>query len=284
MAPVEVVAEVPPVDASADANAARKKPRRRGRKSKGGAQAENVAGAVSESHEAAPIPAPVASVRDESATMEMPSSSSHGPRRHPVIPQGRVFGTVHDVVEDAPVGFDALDDEAKTYFKSIEELLTEDAMLLQSDEGRMGMARVRFSSCNDKVSRLHSIIDRDLLLQNIYTEVDGKELLLAADYDGSRIMEKLIRVSSDFHRRVLMDRFRGRFRDLVQHRFASHVVQTLLTLGAQMVAQAADGSASAEQEKSATEGELLAMEQYILDFCGVCHMGMDCGVCLTSDG
>jgi hypothetical protein len=52
---------------------------------------------------------------------------------------------------------------------------------------------------------------------------------------GSRILEKLLRISSDFQIRVFTDRLNGHYASLFQHQFGSHVIQTLLGLSADIV-------------------------------------------------
>jgi nucleolar protein 9 len=54
------------------------------------------------------------------------------------------------------------------------------------------------------------MIDQRLFIQNAYAEVDGKELTIACDYEGSRILEKLMGASNDFQLRVFADRLNGR--------------------------------------------------------------------------
>jgi nucleolar protein 9 len=65
--------------------------------------------------------------------------------------------------------------------------------------------------------------------------LEDNELRLATDYDCSRILEKLLRLSDDFQLRVFMDRITGRFADVFRHQYASHVCQTLLEAAADVV-------------------------------------------------
>ena len=78
-------------------------------------------------------------------------------------------------------------------------------------------------------------LDQQLFLENVYTEVQGKELVLATDHSCSLVLEKLLRASNDFQLRVFFDKFNGNFLKLFTHRFASHVCQTLITLCADSV-------------------------------------------------
>ncbi|KAI3650864.1 hypothetical protein MP228_004345 [Amoeboaphelidium protococcarum] len=77
----------------------------------------------------------------------------------------------------------------------------------------------------------HSLQDNDetrLLIESLYDEIDGKELMVATDYSGSRLMELMVRMSSEFQLRVLMDRMRGHYLDMLCDRMASHVIQVIL--------------------------------------------------------
>jgi hypothetical protein len=45
----------------------------------------------------------------------------------------------------------------------------------------------------------------------VYEEVSGHEVDLATDHDGSRILEKLFKLSDDFTLRVFFDKLSGRY-------------------------------------------------------------------------
>jgi nucleolar protein 9 len=77
--------------------------------------------------------------------------------------------------------------------------------------------------------------EQQLFLSNVFDELDGKEVLIATDYETSRILEKLLKSASDFQLRVFSDRLNGSFAELFSHQFASHVCQTLLNLGSVVV-------------------------------------------------
>jgi nucleolar protein 9 len=87
------------------------------------------------------------------------------------------------------------------------------------------------------------------------------------------VLEKLLKISSDFELRVFMDRLTGRYAELFTHRFASHVCQTLLTLSADIVEREARGESipgpNEEAEKGSDVGVLLSMEQLVLSLCKV---------------
>ncbi|KAI8922968.1 armadillo-type protein [Entophlyctis helioformis] len=122
--------------------------------------------------------------------------------------------------------------------------------------------------------------DMQLFIQNAYAELKGKELAIAGDFEGSRILEKLLRGSSDIQVRSQAYRFAGDFRRLVTHQFASHVVQTLLLLAADVVEREVDGEVAGfektmdEDDLDAEEIEwrnkLPSMEKILVALCGEC--------------
>lgn len=77
--------------------------------------------------------------------------------------------------------------------------------------------------------------DRDVFLQNVYTEAEGKELKLASSQSCSRLMERLIQLSNTSQKKRLFEAFGGHFLSLVQHRFASHCCEALFLRSAGVV-------------------------------------------------
>ncbi|GAB5586639.1 Nucleolar protein 9 [Umbelopsis nana] len=113
--------------------------------------------------------------------------------------------------------------------------------------------------------------DQQLFVSNVYSEVENKELVLATDHSCSMVLEKLLKISSDFEIRVFMDRLTGRYAELFTHRFASHVCQTLLTIAADIVERETRGESVPGPDEGAKDkedvGELLSMEQLVLSLC-----------------
>lgn len=58
---------------------------------------------------------------------------------------------------------------------------------------------------------IFSPLEQQLFLENVYTEVQGKELVLATDHSCSLVLEKLLRASNDFQLRVFFDKFNGKY-------------------------------------------------------------------------
>ncbi|KAF2737942.1 ARM repeat-containing protein [Polyplosphaeria fusca] len=79
--------------------------------------------------------------------------------------------------------------------------------------------------------------ERTLFLANVYKEASGKELKLANSQSCSRLMERLILLSTPEQLKGLFQAFSGHFLHLVQHRFASHCCEALFIHAAPIVTQ-----------------------------------------------
>ncbi|KAK3385068.1 armadillo-type protein [Podospora didyma] len=88
--------------------------------------------------------------------------------------------------------------------------------------------------------------DRDMFLQNVYKEAVGKELKLASSQSCSRLMERLILLSSTRQKKHLFEAFAGHFISLITHRFASHCCEKLFLQSAPIVTQELQGAAEPE--------------------------------------
>ncbi|KAF9162149.1 Nucleolar protein 9 [Actinomortierella ambigua] len=144
---------------------------------------------------------------------------------------------------DAAAIFGFIDPDVQQYFKGVENALDEAAF--------------------------ETAEDQQLFLENVYTEVQGKELVLATDHSCSLILEKLLRVSNDFQLRVFFDKMNGNFLKIFTHRFASHVCQTLVTLCADAVEREvrSNETKAPAQSIAAEDGVLLSAEELILNMC-----------------
>lgn len=69
--------------------------------------------------------------------------------------------------------------------------------------------------------------EKNLFIESVYQEANGKELKIACSQGCSRLMEKLISMSDIQQIRRIFSKFIGHFLHLVQHRFASHCCETL---------------------------------------------------------
>ena len=103
--------------------------------------------------------------------------------------------------------------------------------------------------------------DRSLFLANVYREAEGKELKIACSQGCSRLMERLILLSTTEQKKALFEKFEGNFAHLVQHRFASHCCETLFVQSAGVVTQ----ELTADTKKDVVEGEeIVTMESLFL--------------------
>ncbi|PSN62519.1 putative rRNA processing protein Nop9 [Corynespora cassiicola Philippines] len=92
----------------------------------------------------------------------------------------------------------------------------------------------------DELLELNQFADpeeRALFLENVYKEADGKELKIAHSQGCSRLMERLILLSTPAQLKGLFQKFSGSFLHLVQHRFASHCCEALFIQAAPVVTQ-----------------------------------------------
>lgn len=91
--------------------------------------------------------------------------------------------------------------------------------------------------------------DKKAFLTNIYKEASGKELKIANSQGCSRLLERLIQLSSAEQCSNLFEQFSGNFVSLMTHRFASHCCEALFVRGAPLLteemSQKADSSLEA---------------------------------------
>ncbi|KAF2814248.1 ARM repeat-containing protein [Mytilinidion resinicola] len=104
-----------------------------------------------------------------------------------------------------------LDEEEQEYFKRADELL--------------------------EMNQFEGPEERALFLENVYQEAEEKELKIANSQSCSRLMERLILLSTPAQLKSLFQKFNGHFLNLVQHRFASHCCEALFIHAAPMVTQ-----------------------------------------------
>jgi nucleolar protein 9 len=101
--------------------------------------------------------------------------------------------------------------------------------------------------------------ERDLFLENVFREAEGKELKIACSQSCSRLMERLILLSSTKQKKKLFGVFAGNFSHLCQHRFASHCVEGLFIGSAGVVTRELTGDEKVEEKKQG--GDDIEMNQ-----------------------
>ncbi|KAJ4291173.1 Nucleolar protein 9 [Kalmusia sp. IMI 367209] len=104
-----------------------------------------------------------------------------------------------------------LDEDEQEYFKRADELL--------------------------ELNQFDGPDERNLFIESVYKEADGKELKIANSQSCSRLLERLILLSTPMQLKALFQQFNGHFVHLVQHRFASHCCEALFIQAAPIVTQ-----------------------------------------------
>lgn len=133
-------------------------------------------------------------------------------------------GTNAIEVADRPY-YGLLEDEEQEYFRRADELL--------------------------ELNDFPSSEERSLFLANVYREAKGKELKIACSQSCSRLMERLILLSTPQQKKKLFTQFAGNFPHLVSHRFASHCCETLFIQSASIVTDELTGEEKKEEKKEA---------------------------------
>ncbi|KAI0721971.1 armadillo-type protein [Cerioporus squamosus] len=167
------------------------------------------------------------------------------------------------VDQNAPFGY--VDAEVKAYFRTV------DVQIREWQETRPEVEADEDVDPNE---------DRRLFFVAALQEMSGKEKQLATDPDCSTILERMIHSMDDFVRRVFLDRLTGSLEQLSKHRFASHVIQTLLTVATETVSRESRGVFPPTPESGEDEGELRTLTQLTLDTCeelspSICSLIMD---------
>jgi nucleolar protein 9 len=127
-----------------------------------------------------------------------------------------------------------LEDEEQEYFKRADELL--------------------------ELNDFPSEEERSLFLTNVFREAEGKELKIACSQSCSRLMEKLILLSTVEQKKKLFEKFSGNYSHLIQHRFASHCCETLFIQSAPAVTE----ELTADSKKPGSKEEAVTMEALFL--------------------
>jgi len=148
--------------------------------------------------------------------------------------KGLVMDDVHDDVHDvAPQT--QVESDTKAYLLSMEQVL-DDAEEKQAD-------------------------DLEIIVQNIYREIDGTEVEVACEYETCRILEKVLMLSNDFLLRVFAEKIQTRIIYMIRDPYGSHVLETLLIISADVVAREENGKSWVELQN---DEELITMNEFVL--------------------
>ncbi|KAF5388249.1 hypothetical protein D9615_000027 [Tricholomella constricta] len=151
-----------------------------------------------------------------------------------------------EVNPEAPFGY--VDADVKAYFRTVDVQMRDWQEGDQDDAGQD-------TDPNE---------ERRLFFLAALTEMGGKEKQLATDPDCSVILERMAYSMDDFVRRVFVDSLTGSFEALLQHRFASHVCQTLFMVAKHTISRESRGIFPTIPESS-DHGELRTLTQLVLD-------------------
>jgi nucleolar protein 9 len=141
-----------------------------------------------------------------------------------------VHDDVHDVAPQTQV-----ESDTKAYLLSMEQVL-DDAEEKQAD-------------------------DLEIIVQNIYREIDGTEVEVACEYETCRILEKVLMLSNDFLLRVFAEKIQTRIIYMIRDPYGSHVLETLLIISADVVAREENGKSWVELQN---DEELITMNEFVL--------------------
>jgi nucleolar protein 9 len=161
--------------------------------------------------------------------LEEPEPSAKRQRRDPHLPESADYIPLDDDEDAGPRAgagaggnknferefFGMLEDQEQEYFRRADELL--------------------------ELNDFPSSEEREIFLQNVYKEAQGKELKLASSQSCSRLMERLVLLSSTRQKKHLFQAFGGHFISLVTHRFAGHCCEKLFMLSAEAVTRELKG-------------------------------------------
>ncbi|KAG9631259.1 PLP-dependent transferase, partial [Aureobasidium melanogenum] len=136
------------------------------------------------------------------------------------------------------VFFGMLDEEEQEYFKRADEML--------------------------EMNNFADAEERSLFLANVYREANGKELKIANSQSCSRLMERLIQLSTPAQLKTLFQKFSGNFMHLFQHRFASHCCEKLFIQAAPVVTEELLHPPKPEDQTTADDEVYVSMENLFL--------------------
>ncbi|QRV72650.1 Pumilio-family RNA binding repeat [Ceratobasidium sp. AG-Ba] len=151
---------------------------------------------------------------------------------------------------DAPFGY--VDPDVKAYFRTVDSKI-QDWQSQGSTQGEQDDGNT-----NE---------DKRMFLVAALSESSGKEKQLATDPDCAIILERMLHSMDDFVKRVFADRLCGSYVQLAQHRFGSHVCQTLFEVSAMTASREARGHVAKPPDVTSDAGILRPMTELVLAAC-----------------
>ncbi|KAJ1956120.1 Nucleolar protein 9, partial [Dipsacomyces acuminosporus] len=157
----------------------------------------------------------------------------------------------------------------------VEEMEEEMEMISPASYGQVNPDLQQYlASCEDMLDdpTFDTPEDKEIFINNVFAEAKGLELQLATDHQCSRILEKLLQISSDYHIKKFFSIASKDTIHLAVHWFASHVIQTVLQLSASALERELHGETSEHPDLADSESDgqkphtpLPTFEQLILD-------------------
>lgn len=105
------------------------------------------------------------------------------------------------------------------------------------------------------LDQFDSLEEKGLFVERVFEEANGKELKIACSQSCSRLMEKLIALSTPSQAKRLFSKFSGHILHLVQHRFASHCCEALFVRSAGIATQEKKSANKAKKQKRQNDGD-----------------------------
>ncbi|CAE6396407.1 unnamed protein product [Rhizoctonia solani] len=156
--------------------------------------------------------------------------------------------TNDDINLDAPFGY--VDPDVKGYFRTVDARIQD----WQSQE------YVR----DDANEEGNTNEDKRMFLVAALSESSGKELQLSTDPDCSIILERMLHSMDDLVIRVFADRLCGSYVQLAQHRFGSHVCQTLFEVAVSTISRETRGRIAKSSDADTKSGVLRTMTELVV--------------------
>lgn len=97
--------------------------------------------------------------------------------------------------------------------------------------------------------------DREAFIRSVLEEAKGKELKLVTNQICSKLMERLVLFASDVQLKRIFTTFAGHWVSLAHHKYASHVLETLLVRSAALIEKELKGEYESYNELEEEEDE-----------------------------
>ncbi|KAJ3129568.1 Nucleolar protein 9 [Nowakowskiella sp. JEL0407] len=107
----------------------------------------------------------------------------------------------------------------------------------------------------------------NISLDNVFDEILSNAASVAADSRCSRVLEDLLKNTTDFQVRRFWAALSGSYADLFKHRSASHVCQTLLSLAASICDREENGIIDSPEDEPTESETVEAMSKLITQCC-----------------